>query len=485
MRSGPTADPDADSAGRAGLAPNRGDDPHPALRQALMRLAPWGVLPRAAASLGRGAQDMAARVRDAVLAEVPAFSTSQDPEVRPDLEQHARELVAELKRLIDAGPPDTLEFVRGYARSRAAQRFPLEALLHAYRCAHKVWTPWLQEAAANAAAAASKSPGAARSTRPARGAQAPRTPPAPLALQRGPANLADLADIASAVADFATEFTSTLGIVAAAEYVAHTRVLAEAEGDRRTELLGLLVSGFDEADARVARLLKRAGYLEQRLSFCVAVAQSTDPLEMENPARAQRIVQALTDAVAAQAVRALVGVRGNVVVALYSDVRRTSGWTAPQAKLADRLHAPLLTLGPAVLVGLSTDQPSTSFIPRGLHEATVALDFANVAERVVPFAALPIRRLLIHRGAEVVQSALPAWWGALREADAKAAGTLVKTLRGLADADMNVQRAARELRVHANTLYARIERIRDLTGLDAQRYHDLTHLLLAADCAPP
>lgn len=484
MRSGPTADPDADSAGGAGLAPNRGADPHPALRIALTRLAPWGVLPRAAASLGRGAQDMATRVRDAVLAEVPAFSTSQNPEVRPDLEQHARELVAELKRLIDAGPPDTLEFVGGYARSRAAQRFPLEALLHAYRCAHKVWTPWLQEAAATAAAAASKSPGAARSTRPVRGAQAPRTPQAPPARQRGPANLANLADIASAVADFATEFTSTLGIVAAAEYVAHTRVLAEAEGDRRTELLGLLVSGFDEADARVARLLKRAGYLEQRLSFCVAVAQSTDPLEMENPARAQRIVQALTDAVAAQAVRALVGVRGNVVVALYSDVRRTSGWTAPQAKLADRLHAPLLTLGPAVLVGLSTDQPSTSFIPRGLHEATVALDFANVAERVVPFAALPIRRLLIHRGAEVVQSALPAWWDALREADAKAAGTLVKTLRGLADADMNVQRAARELHVHANTLYARIERIRDLTGLDAQRYHDLTHLLLAADCAP-
>ena len=183
-------------------------------------------------------------------------------------------------------------------------------------------------------------------------------------------------------------------------------------------------------------------------------------------------------------VRALVGVRGNTVVAVYSDLRRTSGWTAPQANLADRIRPRLLVLGPAVLIGLSGDQPSTSFIPRGLHEATVALDFANVGERLVPFAELPIRRLLIHRGAGYVQSALPAWYAGLREADTKANGTLLETLRALADADMNLQRAARELGVHANTLYARIERINDLTGLNAQRYHDLTHLLLAADCAP-
>jgi DNA-binding PucR family transcriptional regulator len=439
----------------ADRAPDRGADPGPSLGHSLERLSRLGVVPRAAAALGQGLRAAAARVRDAVLAEVPAFSTSGNPEVLPDLERHASDLVAELQRLLDGGPPDALEFVRMHARSRAAQRFPLEALLHAYRCAHKVWAPWVLEAATAAAAA---SPAARRR---AAGADA----------------------VASGVADFAMEFTSALGIVAAAEYVAHTRVLAEAEGDRRTELLGILVSGYDEADARVARLLKRAGYLEQRLSFCVAIAQSTDPLEMENPARAQRIVQALTEAVAALSVRALVGVRGNVVVAVYSDLRRTSGWTAPQANLADRLRAPLLTLGPAVLIGLSTDQPSTSFIPRGLHEATVALDFANVAERVVPFSELPIRRLLIHRGAEYVRSALPPWFAALREADAKADGTLIRTLRGLADADMNVQRAARELRVHANTLYARIERIHDLTGLDAQRYHDLTHLLLAADCA--
>jgi sugar diacid utilization regulator len=142
----------------------------------------------------------------------------------------------------------------------------------------------------------------------------------------------------------------------------------------------------------------------------------------------------------------------------------------------------LLVLGPALVFGVSTDQPSTAFIPRAVHEAGVALDFASVTEHVVRYSGLPLRRRLLHRAADYVQAALPAWTADLERADEKAEGELVRTLRALADADMNVQEAARALAVHANTVYARLERIDDLTGLRCQRYHDLTELLLAADC---
>lgn len=412
---------------------------------ALARLAKRRAAPAAAAALGKQAGELARRLHETVLAEIPAFSASGNPELLPDLDRHAHEHVAELRRLLGGGEVRDFEFVRAHARRRAAQRFPLEATLQAYRRIDPVLSHWFSGWAIA---------GGARKRE----------------------------QILAAVVEFGMQYTSSISIVAAAEYVAQTRMLAEAEGDRRTELMSILVSGYDEADARVARLLKRAGYLEQRLSFCVALAQSTDPLEMENPARAQRIVEAMAESVASVPVRALVGVRSNLVTAVFSDIRRVSGWTAPQANLADRIRPRLLTLGPAVLIGLSSDQPSTSFIPRGLHEATVALDFANVTERVVSFSELPIRRLLIHRGADYVQSALPVWFASLREADEKSQGALVKTLRALADADMNVQGAARDLRVHPNTIYARIRRISELTGLDAQHYHDLTHLLLAADC---
>jgi PucR C-terminal helix-turn-helix domain/GGDEF-like domain len=410
--------------------------------EALSRLGPSA---RSVAALSRHRGALPGRLREAVVAAIPAFGAAGSPELLPDVERHASEHIAELLRLLGGGAVREFEFVRAFARRRAAQRFPIEAALQAYRCMQPMLAAWVL--------AGARPPGAR-----------------------------DREQAQAAYAALVNEYVGAIGIVFAAAYVAHASVLAEAEGDRRTELLGVLVGGYDESDARVARLLKRAGYLEQRLSFCVALAQSTDPLEMENPARVQRIADAMVECVASLSVRVLVGVRSNLVTAVFSDLRRASGWTAPQASLAERIHDRLRVLGPAVLIGLSGDQASTALIPRGLHEATVALDFAGVAERVVPFHSLSIRRLLIHRGLEYVQSALPIWLARLRDADTKARGRLVNTLRVLADADMNVQRAARTLRVHPNTVYARIQRISDLTGLDAQRYHDLSHLLLALDC---
>ena len=100
----------------------------------------------------------------------------------------------------------------------------------------------------------------------------------------------------------------------------------------------------------------------------------------------------------------------------------------------------------------------------------------------MPFADLPVRGLLVHHGADYVRAASPAWIDAFTHADNEASGALVQTLSAIADADMNIQKAARLLGRHPNTIYNRIERIRDITNLDGQRYHDLNELLLAADC---
>ncbi len=413
------------------------------LRQVLERLAAAGVIPHAAPALQPSMGSVGAELRKAVLAEVPAFTSSGNPDVMPGLDQHARDHLDEIQRLFSGQAADDFAFVTAHAHRRAEQRFPLEATLHAYRVAHRVLSHWLRDAAVAA----------------------------------GPANLEQAV---SAVADFSIEYTNLISSITTAEYVAHTRMLAEAEGDRRTELLNILLSGYDESDGRVAQLLKRAGYLEQRQSYCIVAAQSANAAEMESPARAQRIANAITDAMAGTSIRALSGVRSNLTMAVLSDRRRQSGWTAPQSDLAERIRPLLLTLGPSVLVGASADHPSTSFLPKALNEASIALDFASVTQRVVHFSELPIRALLVHRGADYVRSAPPAWAQALAEADAS--GSLIQTLRAVADADMNVQKAARSLGKHANTVYARMERIKDLTGLDGQRYGDLTELLLAADC---
>ncbi|WP_421696276.1 PucR family transcriptional regulator [Aestuariivirga sp.] len=415
------------------------------LRRSLADLSALGVIPHVHGALALRTDAAAQALRDAVLAEVPAFATSANPQVLPGLSSHWREHVDEICRLMEEGTLGEFGFVRSHARLRAEQRFPLEVSLHAYRCGHRVLSHWLR--------------GAVTATLTARVEQA-----------------------VAAVADFAIEYTNAVSVVAAAEYVDRTRALAEAEGNQRTELLSILLSGYDEADGRIARLLKRAGYLEQRQAYCVVLVQPVNATEMEHSERAQRIIASLGDCLAGTSIRLLAGVRNNLVTAILSDRRRQSGWTAPSSTLAQRAYGQLQVLGPAVLTGISADHPSTAFLPKAQNEAAIALDFASVATRVQQFSMLPVRGLLVRRGADDIRSTPPQWLVTLIEADEHSRGSLISTLHALADADMNVQKAARRMGKHANTLYARLERIREITGRDGQRYHDLTELLLAADC---
>ena len=46
---------------------------------------------------------------------------------------------------------------------------------------------------------------------------------------------------------------------------------------------------------------------------------------------------------------------------------------------------------------------------------------------------------------------------------------------------MNALQTAKDLSVHPNTIYSRIQRVADLTVKNALRYHDLTELLLAIE----
>jgi len=407
----------------------------------------YGLVPEVAAVLDDGLDAVRQTLKQSVLEEVPAYSDSANPEILPNLENHLRDHVARITALLGGSRDGDFGFVGEYAERLAQQRFPLEALLHTYRCAHKVLSPWLRD----------------------------------IALAHAD-NTAQVRRVVAAVADFAIEYTDAISTMATSTYVNHTRLLAEAEGDRRTELLNILLHGYDESDGRAAQLLRRAGYLEQRQSYCVVVARSVDPREMENAARAQRMADAVHDALSATPLRTLIGIRDNLVVAVVSGTRRQSGWTAPQSLLSDRLMPQLKKVGPAALIGMSNDVPSTSHIPRAAMEAKLALDFASFAERVMPYASVSLRQLLISHGRNSMQSALPPWLDDFIRADAKARGRLSATLRAYADADMNVLQAAKLLSVHPNTIYARAQRITDITGRNPLSYHSLTEMLLATDC---
>jgi sugar diacid utilization regulator len=421
-------------------------EPNP-VASAVGALRAHGVVPGIVGALRDSRDTVLATLQQAVRAEVPAYSRSGNPEVLPELDAHLSEHIDEVIRLLGGGVATDLDYVRRHAEKRAAQRFPLEALLHTFRCGHKVFSTWLRDTAlANADSSA------------------------------------QVRRVVAAVADFTIEYTDSVSTTATSSYVSHTRYLAEAESDRRSELLNLLLQGYDESDSRAAQLLRRAGYLEQRQSYCVVAARSVDPREMENAARAQRMADALNDVLDALPLRVLIGIRDELVIAVVSGTRRQSGWTAPQSLLADRLMPQLKRVGPAALIGMSHDVPSTSHIPRAATEAKLALDFASFAERVMPYSGISLRQLLVSQAKNNMPSALPVWLDEFARADKKAKGRLSTTLRAYADADMNVLQAAKLLSVHPNTIYARVQRINDITGKNPLSYHDLTELLLAIEC---
>ena len=421
-------------------------DPDDPIAAAIRALRPHGIVPQVVTPLRQARPGASESLRESVLGEVSAWSESGNPDVMPDLQAHLESHLDEVERLLQGSAPADWGFVREFAERHADGRFPLEALLHTYRCMHKILSTWIRDAALAAAD-----------------------------------DTAHVRRVVAAVADLAIEYTDAVSTVATSSYVEETRRLAEAEGDRRTELLNTLLQGYDESGSQAALLLRQAGYLKQRQSYCVVAARSVNPGEMENPARAQRMADSIGDVLAATPLRTLIGVRDDLVIAVISGMRRLSGWTAPQSLLADRLMPHLKKVGPAALIGMSNDVPSTSHIPRAAVEARLALDFAGFAERVVPYSAISLRQLLVSHARNNMQPALPVWLEAFEHADTRARGRLSDTLRAYADADMNVLQAAKRLAVHPNTIYARAQKISDITGKSLLSYHDLTELLLATE----
>lgn len=418
-----------------------------ALGKALKRIGPRAVQKRMASFMGKHGLQIAAELSDIVLSEISAFSESQNPEVLNQLSTHGPDHITEIVRLLSSGEVDDFAFVSTHARLRAQQHFPLEATLHAYRCGHKVFAGWLRKALHEV-------------------------------MTDSPAKL----DALSATADFALEYTDSASTILVEAYLAQIRLDADVSIDKRAELMRILLQGYDESDGRVTTILREAGYLEGRRTYCLVTIRPVDPVEMLNADRARRIVEALDKLLREHSTSRLIDILDNRVVAVVSDMHRLSGWTKPKQLLHKRISAPLLELGNAVLAGVSRDVQATSQIPGAYREALMALDMARVSHRVICISDLSVRDVLVQAAGQELQGALPDWSPRFSEANRQAGGVLVDTLRAYADANMNVLKAAARLSIHPNTVYSRMQKIRELTGLDARHYHRLTELLLVADC---
>ena len=93
--------------------------------------------------------------------------------------------------------------------------------------------------------------------------------------------------------------------------------------------------------------------------------------------------------------------------------------------------------------------------------------------QVVPFEDLGIHRLLLQvPDLDELRSFAREVVGALLEHEEQHGGGLLRTLAVYLRENGSLQRAARELHVHPNTVTYRLNRVEGITGLDLDRYQD-------------
>jgi len=386
--------------------------------------------------------ELAEQLQLAVIDQVAAFTDSSNPLILPLIQEHLAELVVENLRLLRGEPLRKLAFVEDFAKSAAEQHFPLEPVLHAYRVAMKVLLRYLSAV-----------------FQPVDQWAAPQV---------------------SALTEYLLEFFDHVSVLATQHHIDQTRLLADVASDQRSELLAILLGGYDESDRRVSQVLRDAGYLRQRLAFCVALVQSIDPAEMSNPGRARRLADYIDRLLVKIPGTRLVDIHRNKVTIVFSHLRRLSGWSAPQAPLAQRVAQELMKVGTAARIGISNDVSSTSQVPAAYQQAALAFELSNIGDRVVQFAGIPLQQLQQHFAGEAFTRVLPMWAETFYEIDERSRGRLSKTLEAFADEDMNVMQTAKRLRVHPNTVYARFNKIAATTRRDPRVFRLLTELLIVA-----
>lgn len=168
----------------------------------------------------------------------------------------------------------------------------------------------------------------------------------------------------------------------------------------------------------------------------------------------------------------LVGLRGDLVVAISRAPDR------PAAKeLANRLTLAVSKVVPGLQLtwGVSRAHGDPSRLPSAWNEARTALSAAYRmgGHGVFLYEELGIVRLLLGSGGDPdLQTFIEDVTGPLIAYDREKGACLIPTLRAYFDADCSQRLAAERLFIHHKTLRYRLERIKQLTGLDLNRHED-------------
>jgi sugar diacid utilization regulator len=269
-----------------------------------------------------------------------------------------------------------------------------------------------------------------------------------------------------------TEHGATIcGVVMSRE-----RVVAAAAGRVRDGLVEGLLLGQARDPEELQGWARHLGYDGSHAHRVISIGLEDDGADNGH---ARRLCDSLAHFVARRAPDAIVSVREREMVVVArerepgGDARRPGPVPLATACLA---HVERLFPGAALTIGVGGTCRDPAEVAGAYAQARRTVGTLRRLGRhgqVVAFEDLGIHRLLLQvPDLEELRSFAREVLGALTAHEARHRSGLARTLAVYLRENGSLQRAARELHVHPNTVTYRLNRVEGITGLDLDRYQD-------------
>lgn len=378
--------------------------------------------------------------------ESPEYRNSVDEEFTKESKNHCYELL-KLIVGIAAGraerPADPFDFVRTHAAWRARHQVPLTASLHAYRLAHRTYWTFTRDAL--------------------------------LVLDAHEDALRSI----TMLSDFWIELFDHVGAVLAEAHAIEERLITGQNGRGDARLMEELLRGFPPADAEAQRLCALCG-IRTDVALAVAVARpvrATNGKPMDLDATLRSLVRLLEQILPRAVFGRLIDIREGAVTAIVCSESHASRGVADALRRSGLARRGVA--GTTALVGLSRDAAEVAGLPAALEEAQLAAQFALPSRPILHFADVDLPEFLLRRAAPAAFRLIPEWARQFSNLGDGQPKQLLRTIRAFAECSFNVKQTAKRLDVHTNTIYFRLNRIKQLTGIDPRTYSGTNRLLTA------
>jgi hypothetical protein len=277
-----------------------------------------------------------------------------------------------------------------------------------------------------------------------------------------------------------TEHAATVDAV----LMARERAAADAAGQLRDGLIDSLLAGGPNTVEEKHRLAAHLGYRNDLIYRCLVIpviayrAGAMNPVsEQSRLAIRRRMYESVRRLLSVHAPSAIIAMRRDeiLVLAVESD---GEPFHQGARNLADTLVGRLRNSFPhsSPVVGIGGDCRRLDDIAHSYEQARHAARAASSlgrADRAVSFEELGILRLLLQvPELRELNKFADDVFGRLLQYDREKGAGFLRTLSTYLKSNGSLQAAGKSLHLHPNSIAYRLGRIRDLTGLDLDRYDD-------------